>query len=96
MDAVLAGAGIGFVVGTAAGFLVTYHPVGCDEPAGDGVGTGPCIAAALLGGVLTAGVGAGIGALVRPERWRDVPLPRVSLRLVPHRAAVSLGASLPY
>ena len=42
-----------------------------------------CVVVAALGGVAGAGLGAIIGALVRTERWQDVPVERLRVGLAP-------------
>ena len=87
------GAGIGFLVGAGVGtvwILSSYGGGGDCDP------VGPCIAlaCAFLGGG-GAVVGAVTGALIRTERWAEVPLGHLRLSLTPGTGrALTLTASL--
>jgi hypothetical protein len=76
------------------GLGTTYLALGCDCEAGDVV---PIIGLSAAAG---AAVGGGIGALVKTDRWEQVPMPlatslghgpvRLSVRGVPRGAMVGL------
>jgi hypothetical protein len=87
----LLGAGVGFLVGAAVGGgLVASDPTSCDEVHAACIAVGAAVLGA--GGGL---VGALTGALVRTERWAEVPLDRVRLGLIPdRRGALALSLSL--
>jgi hypothetical protein len=88
------GAGIGFLAGYAAGFLVWLTAVGgCYE----GATTTSC--AAVLGGSSGAVFGTLTGALVggflwRTDKWDEVPLRDTRVHLAPQQNGFSLGLSL--
>ena len=90
----LMGAGIGFLVG--AGFATALVLTG--DRGGDCADAGYCIliGSAVLGGG-GAVIGAGIGALVRTDRWAEVPLGQVRVSLTPDSGrALTLRASLSF
>jgi hypothetical protein len=76
------GAGIGALLGFATGCVPM---VGCDERNRGG--------AALIYALPGALYGAGIGALIKRDRWSAVPLDRLRVTLVPTRGR-GLGLSL--
>jgi hypothetical protein len=67
------GAGVGFLVGAAAGLIVGPISMECPEY---GCDTSPAVAAAL-GGIVFGGLGAlvglGVGAATTSETWQEVP-----------------------
>ena len=99
----LVGAGAGLLVGAAATFYLIYYPQGsttateiCNPSKNqDAASTSACLGFMVLGGAVGAGLGAVIGALIRTERWADVPLEklRVSLR-PPVRGTLGVRVSL--
>ena len=102
-------AGIGALVGlVAAGTLVLSGAsgVGCGPDDSECFCSGQgCVEAFLLIGVPAAALGAATGALVAPERWREVPVHAagaasvslanggVSVGIVPVRGGVGLSAT---
>ena len=83
----LVGAGAGFLIGAGVTYLVlnaggSTSP--CDQSANqDAMSSGECLGLAALGGLGGAGLGALIGALVRTERWQDVPIERLRINVAP-------------
>ncbi len=67
----------------------------CAEP--DIVGPGECALAGGLaigaGGALIGGV---IGELTKTDRWEEVPLDQVSVRVVPRTRGLALGISVAF
>jgi hypothetical protein len=78
---VLAGAGVGFLVAAGATFALLYSGGStslCDRSANqDALRSGECVGLTALGGLAGAGVGAAVGALIRAERWQDIPVERL-------------------
>ncbi len=64
----LVGAGVGFA--SAAGLAV--WACGSDD---DGCTSGQVVGGVLALGAIVGGVGAGVGALIKTERWRDASIP---------------------
>jgi len=91
----LRGAGIGFLAGAAVGF-VTWHVAvgGCYE----GAATNDCalVLGAGIGGLTGALVGTVIGALVKTDRWRTMPLDRLHIRSVAARGNLGFAASVEF
>ena len=96
----LAGAGAGFLAGTAGTFVLlnrggSTNP--CDRSANqDAIGPAACVGLAAVGGLAGAGAGALIGRLFRTERWQEVPVEGLSLTLgsrpgLRFHATVALG-----
>ena len=89
------GAGIGFLVGASAG-VIAVASSGEDVFCGELASGAQCV---LLGagflGAVGIPVGAIVGALVRTDRWQEVPLDRLSIRALPQRdGTLSLMVSL--
>ena len=87
------GAGIGLLVGAGVGAVIGSGCHAVVVPVSSGVG---CIAvgAAVIGGA-GALVGAVTGALVRTERWAEVPLDRLRVSFTSDRGgALTIRASL--
>jgi hypothetical protein len=83
------GAAIGAVLGAAVGSTGCVPAVGC----GDSYSGGAAALGALGGGLW----GAGIGALIRTERWSAVPLGQVGVSLgPPRRGGFRLSVSLAF
>lgn len=93
----LAGAGVGFVVGTAGTYALlnqggSTNP--CDRSANqDAIGPAACVGLAAVGGVAGAGAGALIGRLFRTERWQEVPVEGLRVTLGP-RPGVGLHVTV--
>jgi hypothetical protein len=93
--AAMIGAAIGL---TVAGALVVAGSAGCDGGECLCSGSG-CVAAVAILGIPAAATGAGIGALVAPERWREVPIParagstRVGWALAPIHGGAAVSFS---
>jgi hypothetical protein len=87
----LLGAGVGFLVGAGVGgALFASDPYSCDE-----VHSACIVLGAVALGAAGALVGAVTGALVRTERWAEVPLERLRLSLIPDGGrALTLRVSL--
>ncbi len=85
---------IGSIVGVPIGGLVAMQ---FDEEGGD---PGPgeyFLFGAVVGGAAFGAIGAGIGALVKTERWDDVPLDRLRVNIVPLRdGRFALGLSVEF
>jgi len=93
------------MVGAAAGFLlgsgITYFVLNqggstskCDRSANqDALNRGECAGAVLLGGVAGAGTGAVVGAFIRTERWKTLPLGGLGVAVLPGRG-VGVGVVL--
>ncbi len=86
------GAGIGAMSGPAIGAAVSAGPCfdQCTSTARD------VAAGALLLAVPGALIGAGIGALIKTDRWEEVPLDRLSVSFAPRRAGYALGLSVSF
>jgi hypothetical protein len=87
----LLGAGIGLLVGAGVGALVAGNDAGCEID----------LACAAIGAGIVGGggalIGAVAGALVRTERWAEVPLNHLRLSLTPDRGrGLTLRASLSF
>ncbi len=79
----LLGAGIGGLVGAAAGVAIVAGICG-------GLGSDACTQSQVpIAGAIGAGggflIGAGIGTLVKTDRWKAVPLDRVRVSVMPVR-----------
>jgi hypothetical protein len=76
-----AGAGIGFVAGGVATYLVLNAGGSrslCDRDANqDAMSSGECWGLTLLGGAVGAGLGAVVGGFIRSEKWEDIPVERL-------------------
>ena len=83
------GAIIGFVPGALFGAFM--GGVACD-------GSPSCniLPATLAGGGIGAVVGAGIGALVKTDRWQNAPLQKVRFAVAPARGGVRAALSLSF
>lgn len=78
--------GVGFLLG-GGGTYAWLHSGGstslCDRSRNqDAMNRGECIGLTVLGGAVGAGLGALTAALLRTERWIDLPLGRVHLTIV--------------
>jgi len=90
----LAGLGIGFLGGAAIGGLVAMQ---FDEEGGDSSQGQYFLFGAVVGGAAFGAIGAGIGALVKTERWEEVPLDRLRVSIVPLRdGRLALGLSVAF
>jgi MFS family permease len=88
----LIGLGIGFIGGAAIGGLVA---TGFDEGGGDWGNY--FLVGAAIGGAAFGAIGAGIGALVKSDRWEEVPLDQLRVSLVPQRdGRFALGLSVSF
>ena len=99
----LLGAGIGFVAGAGATYLVLNPPGAsstamCDQSANqDAIGTGECLGLTALGGVAGAGLGALVGMFIKSDKWTDVSRERWRFSIVPQpNGRFTLGASLAF
>ncbi|TFH64763.1 MAG: hypothetical protein E4G90_07440 [Gemmatimonadales bacterium] len=83
----LEGAGIGFLIGAAIGLASGDDPSNqwFAYSAGE---------KALAGGLGFGLIGAGVGALIKSDKWSEVPLDRIRPRLVAQQDGVGLGVSL--
>ena len=83
----LVGAGAGFLIGAGVTYFVLNSGGStslCDRSANqDAYSSGECLGLAALGALGGAGLGAIIGALVRTERWQDVPIERLRFNVAP-------------
>jgi hypothetical protein len=81
----LAGAAAGFVTGAGVTYAVLNSGGStslCNQSANqDAIASGECIGLTALGGLAGAGLGALVGALIRTERWQDVPLEQLRVGL---------------
>lgn len=94
------GAGAGLAAGTL-GMVAVLNSGGstasCDGSANqDALSSGECLGLYALGGVGGAGLGALVGSLIRTDRWRTVPLERLSVgpRTTAAGGGVAFGVSL--
>ncbi len=91
----LAGAGVGFLTGTAAvfGYLVVTGLCNGDDD--DDFSVAECL---VIGGIAGGGpglvIGGVTGALIRTDRWRGVEPDRLRIALLPSRNGLQLRASL--
>jgi hypothetical protein len=99
----LLGAGIGFVAGAGATYLVLNPPGSsstalCDQSANqDAIGTGECLGLTALGGVAGAGLGALVGLFLKSDKWTDVPREGWRLSVVPQpHGRFTVAASLSF
>jgi hypothetical protein len=78
------GAGAGFLAGIGAALVVLNSggsTAPCDRARNqDAMSAGECIGWKAAGGIAGAALGALVGALIRTERWRDVPLETLRAR----------------
>lgn len=86
---VLAGAGLGFLAGSGVTYLA-LHTGGSTSPCDpsrnqDAMQSGECLAVAALGGLAGALLGGVVGAFVRTDAWREIPLERLRVGWLPHR-----------
>jgi len=94
----LIGAGGGLVAGTL-GMVAVLNSGGstasCDRSANqDALSSGECLGLYALGGAGGAGIGALVGSLIRTDRWRPVPLERLSLGPRPWSAGGGVGLAV--
>jgi len=93
----LLGAGAGLIVGGVATWAVTYHGGStslCDRSANqDALNSTECAGVVALGAVVGAALGAGIGSLIRTERWETVLAGPPGIGLTP-RGGVQLRLKL--
>lgn len=91
----LIGAGGGLVAGTV-GMVAILNSGGstapCDRSANqDAISSGACLGLYALGGAGGAGLRALVGSFIRTDRWRAVPLERLSLGPRPSTAGGGVG-----
>jgi len=89
----LEGAMIGFLPGAAAGALLVWAVCATEGCSGAG---GWALGPVIVGGGMTAVVGAGVGALIKTDRWQQAPVSRVRFGVAPAkgggvRAALTLS-----
>ena len=94
----LKGLGIGALIGAPIGAVLG---VLASEGSGENLCTGTTVACAAVGaaavGVAGALVGLGVGALIKSERWEEVPLDRLRVNIVPLRdGRFALGLSVAF
>ena len=90
----LRGGWIGAASGSVAGVIL--GAVSCNEPKGFlscSSPSGAALVLGVLGGAVGFGMGAGVGALIKTERWEDAHLPPVALN-VGHDGSVRLAFSI--
>lgn len=98
----LLGAGIGFVAGAGATYLVLNPPGSsstalCDQSANqDAISSGECLGLTAGGALVGAGLGALVGAFIKSDKWQDVPGDRWRLSLAPRGRGVALSASVAF
>lgn len=85
----VAGALIGFLPGAFLGALAAGSACEADSPCSWGT-------AALVVGGMGAAVGAGIGALVKTDRWQPMPLDRVRFGIAPQRGGMRAALTLSF
>lgn len=87
----LPGAGAGLIVGGVATWAITYHGGStspCDRSANqDALSASECAGVVALGAVAGAALGAGIGSLIRTERWETIRGDGLDIGLAPGRGA---------
>ncbi len=87
----IVGVSTGAILGLAASLAESY-----DNPCADNEVECVAVGAAAFG-VTGALVGLGIGALLKSERWEEVPLDRLRVNIVPHRdGRFALGLSVAF
>jgi hypothetical protein len=97
----LVGAGVGFVAGAGATYLVLNSGGStalCDRSANqDAISSGECLGLTAAGGLAGAGLGALVGMLFRSDRWEEFPLARTMARSssTPNAFPCETGASPP-
>jgi hypothetical protein len=88
------GALIGAIPGVAFGGLVGAYATCFDMPDCSGV-PGALLGAALVGTV-TMAAGAGIGALIKTERWQKAAPIHAALQLAPTRGGMAVGLKVSF
>ncbi len=83
----LAGAGIGFLFGVVTGAASGDDP--SDQWFAYSAGE-----KAMMGGLGFGLIGAGVGALIKSDRWSEVPLDQIRPRLVAQKDGVGVGVVL--
>jgi len=83
----LEGAGIGFLFGVVTGAASGDDP--SDQWFAYSAGE-----KAMMGGLGFGLIGAGVGALIKSDKWSEVPLDQVRPRLVAQQDGVGVGVSL--
>lgn len=95
----LLGAGIGFVAGGTATWLVLNHgdsTAPCDRDANqDALSSGECLGLVAAGALVGAGIGAIVGRLFRTDPVADAPLDRLRIGWMP-RTGGRIAVSLPF
>jgi len=87
----LAGLGVGFLAGAGVGATVGGMSQECTHEWGSLCATVGAVTGASLGLL----VGATVGAFIETDRWQQIPLAGVSLRISPTaRGAVAVGVSI--
>jgi hypothetical protein len=77
----------GGLIGAGIGATQEFCIFSCSQATGIGVVIG-APAGALLGGV--------VGALIRSDRWKEIPLDRVRMGVVPQHDGLGIGASITF
>jgi hypothetical protein len=85
----LVGAGVGALAGAIVPCAEVFTDAGWDEARCVGLG-------AAAGGGLGLLVGAVAGGLSSTDRWEEVPLNQLRMRVITHRGGLGLGVSLDF
>ena len=89
------GALIGLIPGVVGGAFAGAHVARMEETRCPETFKGAVIGAGIMG-ALTAGLGAIVGALIKTDRWEEVPLDRLRVGFAPQRDRVSLGLRIAF
>ena len=85
------GAVLGAIVGGAAGYA--YEAIN-DEYTPEYAA--PVAFGALAGAAVVGALGAGVGAIMRTDRWEEVPLDQLRVSFVPRRDGFALGFAVAF
>lgn len=95
------GAGIGFLAGVSVGGVIGYFY--CTAGTGDCLDSSSDQGAELqligplaIGAVAGTLLGAAVGALIKTDKWEQVPLDRLRVSVVPTRSGFGIGASFAF
>jgi len=91
------GAGIGLGVGAAAGVVIGLQLCENDWVCQDDLQAEAALLGFGIGGAVGGLLGGGIGALIKTDRWEEVPLDRLRVSVVPQRGGrLGFGVSVSF